>query len=264
MFEYPKIDPVIIEIWGPLAIRWYGLMYLIGFVFCIYLLKKRAKQDAWRGWTSSQAEDMIFYGIFGVIIGGRLGSLLFYYTADFFSNPLMFFNFAQGGMSFHGGLLGVIFMVWVYAKRHGRGFFATTDFLAPGVPLGLGFGRIGNFINGELWGKPTDSWIGFKVNGQTLHASQLYEAFFEGLVLFIILWWTSKKPTKIRFISGLFLVFYGLFRFFIEFIRVPDSHIGYQMFGWVTRGQQLCFLMIVFGLYLLWSSRKQALNTVNN
>jgi len=257
MFNYPEIDPVIFHIWGPLSVRWYGLMYVAGFLLCIYLLKRRAKNDTWRGWTATQAEDMIFYGIFGVILGGRLGSMLFYYPQKFMADPLSFFRFTEGGMSFHGGLLGVLVMVWIYGKRNGRTFFQVTDFLAPAVGPGLFFGRIGNFINGELWGKPTDSWVGFKVNGQTLHASQLYEAFFEGFLLFVVLWWASKKPTKTRLISGLFLLIYGVSRFFIEFVRVPDSHLGYQMFGWVTRGQQLCFLMVVFGLYLVWSSRKQ-------
>jgi phosphatidylglycerol:prolipoprotein diacylglycerol transferase len=255
MLTYPKIDPVLVHI-GPLSIHWYGLMYVIGFIVAIYLLKRRAKRDSWRHWKPEQAEDMVFYGLFGVIVGGRLGYFLFYQPEVFWSDPLSLVKFSQGGMSFHGGLLGVLFAMWLYAKRNGRTFFQVTDFLAPAAAPGLGFGRIGNFINGELWGKPTESALGFKVNGEVLHASQLYEAFLEGLVLFIILWWYSSKPRATRSVSGLFLLLYGIFRFMIEFVRVPDSHIGYQFFGWMTRGQQLCIPMILFGAYLIYSSKK--------
>ncbi|MBT8142019.1 MAG: prolipoprotein diacylglyceryl transferase [Gammaproteobacteria bacterium] len=261
MFTYPEINPYIFKL-GPIGPTWYGLMYVLGFVFAIVFLKRRAKLQAWRGWTSEQAEDMIFYGIWGVILGGRLGYVLFYNTNMLWTDPIGIFKFWEGGMSFHGGLLGVLAMMWLYAKRTQRTFFQVTDFLAPGVAPGLLFGRMGNFINGELWGKPTDSVLGVNYRGQVLHPSQLYEALLEGLVLFIILWWVSRKPTRTRLISGLFLFFYGLFRFMIEFVRVPDSHLGYQMFGWVTRGQQLCFLMVVFGLYLIYTSRNQPLNQV--
>ena len=153
-------------------------------------------------------------------------------------------------------LLGVLIAMLIYAKRNGRTFFQVTDFLAPAVAPGLGFGRVANFINGELWGKPTDVAWGFNFQGQVLHASQLYEALLEGLVLFIILWWYSKKPRATRAVSGLFLLFYGIFRFLIEFVRVPDSHIGYEFFGWMTRGQQLCIPMIAFGIYLYLSSKR--------
>jgi phosphatidylglycerol:prolipoprotein diacylglycerol transferase len=145
--------------------------------------------------------------------------------------------------------------MYLYAKKQGRTFFELTDYIAPIVAPGLGFGRLGNFINGELWGKPTDVPWGFQVNGQVLHASQLYEAFLEGLVMFVILWWYSSKPRNKRSTSGLFLLLYGVFRFTVEFVRVPDSHLGYQFFGWMTRGQQLCIPMIIFGLYLIYSSK---------
>ena len=255
MLTYPEINPYIFKI-GPIGPTWYGLMYILGFVAAIYLLKRRAKRDTWRGWQPQQAEDMIFLGLFGVIIGGRMGSVLFYNTSMLWEDPIAIFKLWEGGMSFHGGLLGVLAAMLIYAKRNGRTFFDVTDYLAPAVPPGLGFGRIGNFINGELWGKPTDAAIGFKVNGQVLHASQLYEAVLEGLVLFLILWWYSSKPRAKRSVSGLFLLFYGIFRFLIEFVRVPDANLGYMTFGWMTRGQQLCIPMIVFGLYLLYSSNK--------
>lgn len=265
MLTYPEIDPQIFTIGpfdlGPIHIgtigpTWYGLMYVLGFVLAIVLLKRRAKKQAWRGWSANQAEDMIFYGLFGVILGGRIGYVLFYNTSMLWQDPIAIFKVWEGGMSFHGGLLGVLAAMMIYAKINGRTFFQVTDFLAPAVPPGLGFGRFGNFINGELWGKETTAPWGFKVNDQVLHASQLYEALLEGLLLFIILWWYSSKPRAKRTVSGLFLLGYGVFRFLVEFVRVPDSHLGYMTFGWMTRGQQLCIPMILFGLYLLYSSKK--------
>jgi len=262
MLQYPDIDPVAVS-FGSLKIHWYGITYLVAFLVGWWLAKYRASKPN-SGWKPDEIGDIVFYIVLGVIAGGKIGSVVFYQWDAFTENPAIILNLMKGGMSFHGGLLGVLLAMLWYAKRNGRTFFEVTDFLAPAVPPGLGFGRIGNFINGELWGKPTDVAWGFKVNGQTLHASQLYEALLEGLVLFLILWWFSKKPRKRRAVSGLFLLGYGVFRFLVEFVRVPDSHIGYEFFGWMTRGQQLCIPMIVFGIYLLMSSKTQVLNKFND
>jgi phosphatidylglycerol:prolipoprotein diacylglycerol transferase len=184
------------------------------------------------------------------------------YGADqFFSDPLYLFKITEGGMSFHGGLAGVLIAMWLFGRKLGHSMWRMTDFMAPFVPLGLGFGRIGNFINGELWGKPTDVPWGFLVNGQVLHPSQLYEALFEGFILFAILWWYSAKPRPYMAVSGLFLLLYGVFRFGIEFYRVPDAHLGYLSLGWVTMGQILTVPMIVAGAIMLvlgYRSNKEA------
>ncbi|MEX0709198.1 MAG: prolipoprotein diacylglyceryl transferase, partial [Woeseia sp.] len=199
-----------------------------------------------------QVDDLIFYGMIGVIVGGRLGYSLFYGWNDLISDPLYLFKITEGGMSFHGGLVGVMVALWLYGRRLGRRFLEMTDFAAPIAPLGLGFGRIGNFINGELWGKPTDMPWGFNVNGQSLHPSQLYEALLEGFVLFVILWLYSGRARPYRAVSGLFLVLYGVFRSFVEFYRVPDAHLDYLALGWVTMGQVLSLPMILLGLVLLF------------
>ncbi|MEM6639355.1 MAG: prolipoprotein diacylglyceryl transferase [Pseudomonadota bacterium] len=245
---YPEFSTVLFEI-GVIKIRWYGVMYIIGFVIAFALLKYRAARRD--DWDVRDIEDLIFYGAMGVILGGRIGYVLFYQFDAFLDNPLYLFKVWDGGMSFHGGLLGVLTAIAYFARKQGRGYFEVSDFLAPATPWGLFFGRIGNFINGELWGKPTDVPWGFIVNGQKLHASQLYEAFLEGLVLFCILWWFSRVPRPRMAVSGLFLMFYGVFRFAIEFVRVPDADPGYIAFGWVTMGQILSTPMIVAGLTLV-------------
>lgn len=245
---YPEISPIIFEI-GFVKVRWYGLMYLIGFLIAYLLLKSRANRR--EDWTPKDVEDLIFFGAMGVIIGGRLGYVLFYQFDEFLADPLYLFKLTQGGMSFHGGLIGVLTAIGWFARSRGRTFFDVADYLAPATPWGLFFGRIGNFINGELWGKPTTVPWGFDVNGQRLHASQLYEALLEGLVLFIILWWFSSKPRPRMAVSGLFLMFYGIFRFAVEFVRVPDAEPGYLAWGWLTMGQVLSSPMIVAGLTLL-------------
>jgi len=253
MLTYPNIDPAIVT-FGPFAIHWYGLMYLIGFVAVWWLGTLRARKPD-SGWNPEEISDLLFYGALGVILGGRIGYILFYNFGLFMDDPLVLFRIWQGGMSFHGGMLGVFVAMWLYGRKTGRGFYAITDVIAPYVPIGLGAGRIGNFINGELWGRPTDLPWGMVfpfVDNQPRHPSMLYEALFEGLVLFLILWFYSAKPRPRRAVSGMFMVFYGIFRFAVEFVRVPDVQIGYLAFGWVTEGQVLSAPMVLFGLYLLW------------
>ena len=246
MLTYPEIDPVIFSI-GFLKIRWYGLMYLLGFVVAIMLAKARTKKS-WSPIKRSEVDDLIFYCMLGVILGGRLGYVIFYGWQQLISDPFYIFRIMEGGMSFHGGLIGVIVALWLYGRKINKEMITMMDFVAPIVPLGLGFGRIGNFINGELWGKPTNVAWSFKVNGVSLHATQLYEAFLEGLVLFLILWiFTDKERPKMQS-SAVFLIGYGVFRFFIEFYRVPDAHLNYLAFGWVTMGQILTAPMIIIGM----------------
>jgi phosphatidylglycerol---prolipoprotein diacylglyceryl transferase len=249
LFQYPDIDPVAFAL-GPVQVRWYGLMYLIGFVLGWLGLRARAKR-ADSPIEPRHAEDLIFYVAIGVFAGGRIGYMLFYDFASLRENPLSLFMIWRGGMSFHGGLIGVLAAVALFARRIGRPFFAVTDFIAPWVPIGLGLGRIGNFINGELWGKPTEVPWGFVVDGVARHPSQLYEAFLEGLVLFLVLLLYSRKPRPLMAVSGLFLLLYGSFRVGVEFVRLPDAHIGYLAFGWLTEGQVLTAPMIVAGLVLL-------------
>ena len=249
MLTYPEIDPVIFSI-GFLKIRWYGLMYLLGFVVAIMLAKARTKKS-WSPIKRSEVDDLIFYCMLGVILGGRLGYVIFYGWQQLILDPLYIFRIMEGGMSFHGGLIGVIVSLWLYGKKINKDMITMMDFVAPIVPLGLGFGRIGNFINGELWGKPTDVAWSFKVNGESLHATQLYEAFLEGLVLFLILWFFTEKKRPKMYSSAIFLIGYGIFRFFVEFYRVPDSHLNYLAFGWVTMGQLLTAPMIIIGVTML-------------
>ena len=249
MLTYPEIDPIIFSI-GFLKIRWYGLMYVIGFLFAWWLARRRSlRPDS--PVRAEQVDDLIFYGMLGVIIGGRLGYSLVYGLDDLLADPLYLFRITEGGMSFHGGLAGVLIAMWLYGRKFSQTMLQITDFIAPVVPLGLGFGRIGNFINGELWGKPTDVSWAFNINGVGLHPSQLYEALLEGFLLFAILWWYSAKPRPYRAVSGMFLLFYGVFRFFVEFYRVPDAHLDYLALGWVTMGQILSVPMIIFGAWLL-------------
>ena len=249
MFIYPEIDPVIFSI-GPVAVRWYGMMYVIGFVLAWWLARVRSRQPG-SPITPQQVDDLIFYAMLGVILGGRLGYVLVYGWGAFSEDLLYPFKIWEGGMSFHGGLVGVMLAMWLYGRRLGHPMFRMTDFVAPLVPLGLGFGRIGNFINGELWGKPTDVPWGFLYQGEVLHPSQLYEAILEGFVLFAILWFYSSKPRPYMAVSALFLFWYGVFRFFIEFYRVPDEDLGYLFFDWVTMGQILSAPMIIAGLVML-------------
>ncbi len=266
MLTYPDIDPVLFSI-GPLSVHWYGLMYLVGFAVGWWLGKVRMARPG-SDWTVGEWDEALFYIALGVLLGGRIGYVLFYGFSTLVQDPLYLFRVWDGGMSFHGGLLGVLAGVWLFARRFGRTFFATTDFIAPLVPIGLGAVRIGNFINGELWGGPGDVPWAMQVPcvrfpegcanlppealyTPPLHPSQLYEAGLEGAALFVILWLYSSRPRPVMAVSGLFLLCYGLFRFGVEFIRQPDAHIGYLVFGWVTMGQLLTLPMLIFGALLL-------------
>jgi phosphatidylglycerol:prolipoprotein diacylglycerol transferase len=235
---------------GPLAVRWYGLMYLAG--FALGWLGTRARSGRPDSPIDRKgAEDLIFYIAIGVFVGGRVGYMLFYDLSSLVANPLSLFAVWQGGMSFHGGLLGVLAAMWLFARRVEQPYFTVTDFIAPWVPLGLGLGRIGNFINGELWGGETDVPWAVVVDGVPRHPSQLYEALLEGAVLFVVLFLYSGKPRPRMAVSGLFLLLYGVFRCAVELIRLPDEHIDYLAFGWLTLGQVLSAPMIVFGAVLL-------------
>ena len=254
--KYLVIDPVILDL-GFVKIYWYGVMYLFAFLSAYLLARHRAKSS--EKWNSSNIDDLIFYGALGVVLGGRVGYLLFYNFTSFISNPLIFFNFQNGGMSFHGGFIGILIAALLFNKNSKFSFFETTDFIAPLIPIGLAFGRIGNYINGELWGKVTSSAFGVYAPDQSgiwaqRYPTQLYEALLEGVILFFILWFFSKKNRPLMATSALFSIFYGIFRFIIEFIRAPDSHIGYLAFEWLTMGQLLSFPMVLVGLFVFYKS----------
>jgi phosphatidylglycerol:prolipoprotein diacylglycerol transferase len=249
MFVYPHPDPVALSL-GPLHVRWYGLMYLLGFLAAWWLARRRATRPG-STWTPVEVDDLIFYCALGVILGGRIGWMLFYGTERILADPLSVLRIWEGGMSFHGGLAGVLVALAMFANRRGKQIADVFDFTAPLPAIGFGAGRVGNFINGELWGKPTDVPWAVVVDGVPLHASQLYEALLEGLVLFVILWWFTAKPRPRWAPSGLFLLCYGLFRFGVEFVRVPDANRGYLFLDWVTMGQILSLPMIVAGLWML-------------
>ncbi len=252
MLTYPIIDPVAISL-GPIKVHWYGLMYLIGIGGAWFLLSKRVSRH-YSPIKSEALEDLVFYAAMGIILGGRVGYVIFYNFGQFLSDPLMLFKVWEGGMSFHGGLLGVIFAMWLSARKNNCTILALTDFIAPVVPIGLFSGRIGNFINAELWGRPTDVYWSFVFPGAgplARHPSQLYEAALEGLVLFLILWVFSNKQRPYMAVSGLFALFYGIFRFIVEFYRVPDAHLGYLAMDWLTMGQILSVPLIIIGSILL-------------
>ena len=254
MLPYPQIDPVALAI-GPLKIHWYGLMYLIGIGAAWLILSRRLNRFD-PTWTKEKLSDLVFWVAMGVIVGGRLGYVLFYDLSAYIANPLLILEVWKGGMAFHGGLIGVMLAVWWFGKRNGKSFFQIMDFIAPVVPIGLGAGRIGNFINAELWGKASDvPWaMIFPTDPQQLarHPSQLYQFALEGVALFLILWLYSRKPRPTMAVSGMFALFYGIFRFIVEFVRVPDAQLGYLAFGWVTMGQILCIPMILGGLLPIW------------
>lgn len=255
MISYPEINPVAFEI-GPLQLRWYGLMYLVGFAMAWFLARYRAGKPG-SGWTKSELPDLITYCALGVIIGARVGYVLFYDFSGFVSRPWEVVMIWKGGMSFHGGMIGVILCLYLYSRKTGKPFLAVTDFVAPLAPLGLMFGRIGNFINAELWGRPTDMPWGMIFPDPAAgyiarHPSQLYQAFFEGLVLFIILWLYSSRPRPATAVSGMFCLGYGVFRFGAEFFREPDAHLGFLFMDWMTMGQVLSLPLMILGAGLLF------------
>ena len=265
---YVDIEPVAFSL-GPLKVHWYGIMYLVAF-FCFWWLGNRRARER-EGWDAEQISDLLFYGALGVIIGGRLGYVLFYDLPNVVEDPVRLVKIWQGGMSFHGGLLGVIVAMALFARKTQRGFFQVADFVAPLVPPGLLFGRLGNFIGGELWGRKTDAEVGMifpnslsgppeelrrmyeagLLNDQARHPSQLYEAALEGLALFVILWFYSRKPRPTMAISGAFLMGYGLFRIVVEFFRQPDEHLGFIAAQWITMGMILSLPLVIGGLALM-------------
>jgi len=268
-----NFDPVAVSI-GPLDIHWYGVTYLLAFLSFWMIGNRRAVTQAWRGWSKQDVSDVLFYGMLGVIIGGRIGYMLFYGFEMLLQNPLSLFKVWDGGMSFHGGLLGVIFALAWFGKRTGRTFWQVADFVAPMGPLGLAFGRLGNFIGGELWGRLSDvpwamifakstgfrpaddlalneAWRSGALDHLARHPSQLYQAGMEGLTLFIILMWYARKPRPAAAVSGLFLTGYGVFRFIVEFFRQPDEHLGFLAMQWLTMGMLLSLPMIVAGCVIM-------------
>jgi phosphatidylglycerol:prolipoprotein diacylglycerol transferase len=254
MLIHPGFDPIAVSI-GPLAVRWYGLMYLLGFAAGWWLGRLRARR-AGSGWTEEQVSDLLFYVALGVVLGGRVGYVLFYTQQALLDDPLLLLRVWEGGMSFHGGLLGVTVAVWLFARRHHFGLFKVTDFVAPLVTPGLFFGRIGNFINGELWGRPTDVPWGMVFSNPGAgslprHPSQLYEAALEGLLLFLVLWSYSSRPRPTMAVTGLFLVGYGSLRILVEFTRQPDDHLGFVALDWLSMGQLLSLPMVVLGATLM-------------
>lgn len=259
MLVHPQFDPIAISL-GPIAIRWYGLMYLIAFILFMVLGRLRARRNVLSGWIPRDIDDLLFYGVLGVILGGRLGYVLFYKPLHYLANPLEILAVWQGGMSFHGGLLGVLIAVLFYARSSGRRWLDVTDFIAPLVPLGLAAGRLGNFINAELVGRVTDvpwAMIFPSVDKLPRHPSQLYQFALEGLLLFALLWWFAASVRPRGAVSGAFLLGYGVLRFIAEFGREPDDFLGLLTFG-LSMGQWLSLPMIACGIGLLaWAYRKR-------
>ena len=263
MLVHPQFSPVAIQI-GPVAIHWYGLTYLVAFGLFLWLGAQRVKlvQFAARGWTRRDIEDLLFYGVLGVVLGGRLGYVLFYKFDHYAAHPLEIFAVWKGGMAFHGGLLGVLAAMALFARTRGRPFLEVTDLIAPCVPTGLASGRIGNFINGELWGRAADPslpWaMVFPQSGSNIarHPSPLYQFALEGLLLFVLLWFYARKPRGLGQVSGAFLFGYGLFRFIAEYFREPDDFLGLLALG-LSLGQWLCVPMVAAGIVMwIWAERR--------
>jgi phosphatidylglycerol:prolipoprotein diacylglycerol transferase len=280
--EYPfiAIDPVVFSL-GPFDVHWYGIMYLLAFLFFWAAGNWVARNRTWWGWSPQEVGDILFYGMVGVVVGGRLGYVFFYSLDSFAQDPLFLFKITQGGMSFHGGLIGVIVAMWWFGRRTGRTLWQVADFAAPLVPVGLGLGRIGNFIGGELWGRASDvpwamifpnsiqaggwqsealraAWANGSLDHLARHPSQLYQAFGEGLLLFLLLAIYSRKPRPAAAVSGLFLIGYGCFRFMAEFFREPDGHIGYISGDWLTMGMLLSTPMIAAGVIIMVFAYRKA------
>ena len=265
MLVHPQFNPIALQL-GPVAIHWYGLTYLVAFGLFLALatLRTRQPQYANAGWSRRDVEDMLFWGVLGVVIGGRLGYVLFYKPGYYAANPLEALMVWKGGMSFHGGLLGVIAALALHARQRGRPFLEVMDLISPCVPLGLASGRVGNFINGELWGRAADPslpWaMVFPQSGSVIprHPSQLYQFALEGMLLFVLLWWYASKPRHTGQVSGAFLVGYGVFRFAAEFFREPDSFLGLRALN-LSQGQWLSLPMIAVGVWMwLWAGRAQS------
>jgi len=255
MLIHPQFDPIAFSV-GPLSVRWYGLMYLIAFTLFIVLGRLHARRRPELGWNAQMLDDVLLYGVLGVIIGGRLGEVLFFQPGYYIEHPAQILAIWKGGMSFHGGFLGVLAAMWLYGRRHGKGFWQVTDFIAPLVPTGLAAGRMGNFINGELWGRAVDTELPWAmvfpwVDALPRHPSQLYQFALEGLLLFVLLWWYARKPRATGQVGAAFLFGYGVFRFIAEFFREPDAHLGLLQLG-MSMGQWLCVPMILGGAGLWW------------
>lgn len=262
MLVHPQLDPVAIHL-GSFGIHWYGLMYLTGFLAFLALGRWRIANQPWHGWSPKMLDDALFYGALGVILGGRLGYALFYQHGYYLEHPLEILFLWQGGMSFHGGFIGVMVAMWLFAKKRGLTFLGIMDFVAPLVPIGLGAGRMGNFINGELWGRASDmpwAMIFPQVDSIARHPSQLYEFLLEGIALFILLWWYSSKPRARGTVAALFLIGYGSFRFLVEFTREPDSFLGLLSLG-LSMGQWLSLPMVIAGVWLMVASLRRTANT---
>lgn len=274
-----QIDPIAFSV-GKVQVHWYGIMYMLGFAVAWVLGQRRVRAGRLPGVDEQAYSDLLFYSMLGVILGGRLGYVLFYDLQNYLQNPLLIFKIWQGGMSFHGGLLGVVAACFWWSRRHRLHLFDTVDFMAPLVPAGLGLGRLGNFINGELWGKYTEAGWGVifpyaetgmsqmepaalraqyasgALDALARHPTQLYQMVLEGVVLFAVVWWFSRKPRGRYAVSGMFALCYGLFRFLVEFVRLPDEQLGYLAFDWLTMGQVLSLPLVALGVVLLAISRK--------
>ncbi len=260
-WQYPQIDPVAFSI-GPLTVHWYGVTYLVAFLVGWWLAKYRASKPG-SGWKPDEIGDLVFYIVLGVIVGGKLGSALFYQTENLLQDPIGTLNPMNGGMSFHGGFIGVLIAFWLYARNTNRTFFDVADFIAPAFPIGLGAGRVGNFINGELWGRVSDvpwAMIYPHVGPEPRHPNQLYQIIGEGIILFLVVWIFSSKSRPRMAVSGMFALVYGIYRFIVEFFREPDGHLGFIAMDWLTMGQLLSVPMILIGallLFLAYRNNKQ-------
>jgi phosphatidylglycerol---prolipoprotein diacylglyceryl transferase len=255
MYVHPSIDPIALKL-GPIAVHWYGLMYVIGFVAFLGLGRWQIAHRQWHGWTNEMLDDALFYGAMGVVLGGRLGYVVFYQPSYFISHLTEIFAVWQGGMSFHGGFIGVLVAMYFFTRKYPQPWLNVMDFVAPLVPIGLGAGRMGNFINGELWGRSTSNQFGMifpHVDNLPRHASQLYEFSLEGVTLFLLLWFYSTKPRATGAISALFLIGYGSFRFIVEFTREPDGFLGLLSLG-LSMGQWLSLPMVLVGIWMYWQA----------
>jgi phosphatidylglycerol:prolipoprotein diacylglycerol transferase len=263
MLTYPDINPVLVQL-GPIQVHWYGVMYLLGFLAAWALATTRAKSTHGE-WNQELVQDLLFYGMFGGILGGRIGYMFLYNYTQLTTDPASLFRIWEGGMSIHGGIIGSAIAVALFAHNKHKKFGEVSDFLVPLVPFGLGLGRIGNFINGELWGRVTDAPWGMvfpNADSYPRHPSQLYEFLLEGVLLFALVWWFSAKPRPRNAVTGLFFIAYGVFRCVAELFREPDVQIGYIGFDWLTMGQLLSLPMILIGSYLLWKSYRNPMTAL--